>query len=240
MKKSFFIVLFLSIEFLVAQSVPKVENYPLKAMDVVIFPFGMEYPVTIGTISDSGELNFELPTDLRIIPEERKENFVISIASSLFSECDNSNDLYPEYENIKSAGGGYISLSSKENPYSGLFFMVTDESLVPWLENSYDNSAVVASYFELIYMYSDFNYQGTCTSILSETETDTMETVYSYNLQLKTGFNFIEYKIESVETHQVPTVYDENVFESIDKPSKITISSSQSTLPNTKWIGKYF
>lgn len=223
-----------------SQTQPMVENYPLKAMNLVVFPFGMEYPVTIGTISDSGELSFKLPNNLASIPEEIKENFVIDVASSLFPKCDNNYDLLTEYETIKSAEGGYISLSSKANPYNGLFFMASDESLLPWLEDSYSNSAVVASYFSLIYMFSDFTYLGECTNTFSNTEDDSIETIYAYNLQLKTGFNFIEYKIESLKEHMVPSAYVENEFDKIAKPSKITVTSSQTTVPNTKWIGRYF
>lgn len=223
-----------------AQAQGKAENYPLKAMDLVVFTFGMDYPITIGAISDSGELNFKLPNNINSIPEEVKENFISDAAFVLFSKCDNSYDILSEDENIKSVGGGYISLSSRDNPYSGLFFMVTDENLVPWLEDSYSNNAVLASYFELVYMESDFNYDGECTSTISNTENDTIETIYSYNLQLKAGFNFIEYKIESIVEHEVPSMYEENVFNKIAKPSKIMIMGSQSTSPNTKWIGKYF
>jgi hypothetical protein len=89
-------------------------------------------------------------------------------------------------------------------------------------------------------MESDFNYQGECTSTISNTEKDTIETSYTYDLHLKAGFNFIEYKIESVTEHEVPSMYEENTFDKITKPSKITVTSSQSATPNIKWIGKYF
>jgi hypothetical protein len=111
---------------------------------------------------------------------------------------------------------------------------------VPWLEDSYSNNAILASYFELVYMESDFSYDGECTSSISNTENDTIETIYNYQLKLKAGFNFIEYKIESIVEHEVPSMYEENVFNKIAKPSKIMIMGSQSTSPNTKWIGKYF
>lgn len=131
-------------------------------------------------------------------------------------------------------------MSTKENPYAGVLFMVTNENLVPWVEEPYSNNAFIGSYFELVYMESDFKFQGKCTSTVSNTENDTIETLYTYDLQLKAGFNFIEYEIESTTEHEVPSMYEENAFEKIDKPSKIMVSSSQTTPPNTKWIGKYF
>ena len=89
-------------------------------------------------------------------------------------------------------------------------------------------------------MESDFNYQGECISTVTYIENDPVETVYTYNLQLKAGFNFIEYKIESVKEHKVPSMYEEGVFDNIIKPSTIKVLSTQSVPQNTKWIGKYF
>jgi len=223
----------------IAQTKTVVENHPLKAMDLVLFAFGMEQPITLGTIADSGELNLDVPKDLNFISDEVKSNFMSDTAFTLFSKCDNSYDILSEDENGKAASGGYISLSTKENPYSGLLFMVTDENMVPWIEDPYSNNAVIGSYFELVYMESDFKYQGECTSTVPTTENDNIETIYIYDLELKAGFNFIAYTIETVKEHEVPSMYEEGVFDKIVKPTKIAVSSSQ-TIPNTKWIGKYF
>ncbi len=240
MKKTLLFFLLLTLGGVAAQNQPKVENYPLKAMDLVLFTFGMEEPVPIGTITNLGELDFKFPSDINFISAETKSNFMSDTAFTLFSKCDNSYDILSEDDNGKAASGGYISLSSKENPYAGLLFMVTDENMVPWLESYGEINAVLGSYFELVFMESSFKYQGDCTSTVTYIENEPVETKYIYDLQLKPGFNFIEYKIEGVVTHKIPSMYQENVFDSIDKPSKITVSSSQSTPPHAKWIGKYF
>lgn len=232
--------MFFALSLGMAQTQPSIKDYPLKAMNVVLNTFGMDNQIPIGTISDSGELDFKFPKDLNYISEETKANSMSDVAFTLFSKCDNSYDILSEDKNGKAVNAGYISLSSKDNPYAGLVFMVTDEALVPWLEDTYSNNAVSGSYFELVYIESDFNYQGECTSTVSNTEKDTIETSYTYDLQLKAGFNFIEYKIESVAEHEVPSMYEENVFDKIAKPSKITVSSSQSIPPTTLCIGKYF
>lgn len=240
MKKTFLIVMLLSIGGITAQTQPKVENYPLKAMDLVLYCFGLENPVPVGTISASGELDFNFLKDLNFITDEEKANFMSDAAFTFFSKCANSYDILTESENIKAINAGNISLSTKVNPYSGLLFMVTNVDLVPWLEDTYSNSAVVGSYFELVYMESDFMYKGECNSSATNTEDDTIETLYSYDLELKAGFNFIEYKIESIKNHKIPSMYEEGAFDKIDKPSKITVTSSQSIPPKTMWIGKYF
>lgn len=227
-------------QFGMAQTNNTVEDFPLRATDLVLFSFGMDNPLTIGTISDSGEIAFNFPKDLNAITDDVKANFMSDTAFTLFSKCDNSYDMLSEDENGKAVNAGQISLSTKENPYSGLLSMDTDEALVPWLEDTYSNNAVTGSYFELVYMESDFNYQGECTSTVSNTENDTIITTYSYDLQLKAGFNFIEYKIESVLEHAIPSMYEEGVFDNIMKPSKIKVTSTQSVPPTIKWIGKYF
>lgn len=89
-------------------------------------------------------------------------------------------------------------------------------------------------------MASDFNYKGECRSTLAVSKTDSIVTQYTYHFNLKAGFNFIEYKIKNLETYEMPTPYGENESEMIDKPIKIASTSSPTTLPNTKWIAKYF
>tara|TARA_R110000868_G_scaffold74718_3_gene216203 strand:- start:532 stop:1254 length:723 start_codon:yes stop_codon:yes gene_type:complete len=240
MKKTFLIVMLLSIGGITAQTQPRVENYPLKAMDLVLYCFGMENPVHIGTISASGELDFNFPKDLNFIADEAKANFMSDAAFTFFPKCANSYDILTESENIKAINAGYISLSTKDNPYSGLLFMVTDENIVPWIESYGDIDAVLGSYFELVCVESDFNYQGECMAAITYIEHDPIETIYTYDLQLKAGFNFIEYKIERAVEHKIPSMYEEGIFDKIDKPTKITVTSTQSTPPTTLWIGKYF
>jgi hypothetical protein len=240
MKKSILFLVACAFQFGMTQTNHTLEDYPLRAMNVVLNTFGMDNPIPIGTISNSGELDFKFPKDLNFITDEIKANYMSDTAFTLFSKCDNSYDILSEDKNGKAVNAGYISLSSTDNPYAGLIFMVTDEALVPWLEDTYSNNAVTGSYFELVYIVSDFNYQGECTSTVSNTEKDTIETSYTYDLELKAGFNFVEYKIESVLEHAVPSMYEEGVFDNIMKPSTITVSSTQSVPPTSKWIGKYF
>ena len=223
-----------------SQTKPTVEDYPLKAMKVIAVPFSNEFPITIGTISDSGELTLDFPKDLKSIFGKKLENSWANAASVFFQKCDNGYDILSEVKNPRAVNVDGISLSTKKNQYSGFIYMVSDANMVPYLEAYGNTDAILGSYFELVYIESDFNYQGECTSTVSTIENDTLEALYTYDLQLKAGFNFVEYKIESVEEHMVPSLYAENEFVKMSRPSKITITSSQTTVPNTKWIGRYF
>ena len=134
MKKSLFILVLLSIELLAAQSVAKVENHRSQSMDVVLIPFGIREFIKIGTLSKSGELSIKFPENINHISDEAKEHAMSDADYTLFSNCGGEEEMLSEDENIKAVKGGYVSLSTKENAYSGLLFMVPDENLVPWLE----------------------------------------------------------------------------------------------------------
>jgi len=240
MKNSFLFFIFLSFQMGFAQTKPSVDNYPLKAMDLVLYSFGVSNPIYIGTISDSGELEFDFPKNLNSFSKKIKSYSMSDAAFTLFSKCDNSNGILSKNENMPALNGDYIALGAKDNPNLGLLYMVTDKNIVPWLESYGNTNAVLGSYFEVIYMESDLNYQGECTSSFSNANNDTVETIYTFNLQLNAGFNFVEYKIESIVEHVMPSAYEENAVEKIDKPSKITVTSTQAVPPKTMWIGKYY
>ena len=120
MKKSLLLILLLSFEGIIAQTQSKVDNYPLKASDLVLFSFGMDNPLSIGTISDSGELDFKFPENLNFITDEMKSNFMSDTAFTLFSKCDNSYDILTEEENSKAVNAGYISFKYKRESVFGV------------------------------------------------------------------------------------------------------------------------
>jgi len=233
MKNSlFFFVSIIFFNYAQSQSQAKIDNYKLGDSDVnvVIFSFGMENPMTIGTISKTGDINFNFPDVLPEIPEEVKESMTSELWYTMFSQCENSMEMVTEKDNIFSFEAGALSLSTKDNSYEGIIFMVSDENLIPWIEDSGYMEPVFESYFELIYVAKPFQYQGSCDTgrMLDEGEA---RITYNYNLNLKAGFNFIEYKIESIYKT------DPNVMASF--PNKVTITNVDG-IPNCKWIGKYF
>lgn len=230
--KKLIILLMLVMNIGYTQTQAKLDDFPFENSDVnvVLFPFGMENPMTIGTVSKSGEIIFNFPTELPEIPKEVKESESSKLWYTLFSQCDNGQDMVSEKDNIFSFDTGALSLSTKENSYTGVIFTVSDESLIHWIEDSGYMEPVLASYFELIYVAKPFQYQGSCNSgrMLDDGEA---QITYYYNLNLKAGFNFIEYKIESIYKT------DPNIMASF--PDKLTITNVDG-IPNCKWIGKYF
>lgn len=208
------------------------DNYPFGSLDVnvMVMPFGMEKALTIGTMSKSGDINFDFPKELKNISKEDQESESSKLWYTLFSQCDNAMDMVAAKDNIFSFDTGALSLWTSYNRYVGVVFTVSDENLMPWVEDPAYMEPIMGSYFELIYVAMPFKYQGTCTTTKMLDEGDT-KISYTYNLNLKAGFNFIEYKIESIYKT------DPNVMASF--PDKVTITNVEG-IPNCKWIGKYF
>ncbi|MGJ8591029.1 MAG: hypothetical protein ACSHXF_00685 [Aquaticitalea sp.] len=230
-------IVFITISLLIfncgqSQNQPKIEDYPFGSLDVnvMVIPFGMEHPIKIGTMSKSGEIQFEIPKVLPKISKETEENFMNDVTYTLFDMCDNRSDMISAKENIKSFDTGALSLWTSDERYVGVIFTVSDENLVPWVEDPAYMEPILASYYELIYVEKPFQYKGECVQTQMLDDGDA-QTKYVYNLNLQSGFNFIEYKIESI--HKT----DPNVMASF--PDKVLISSVEG-IPNCKWIGKYF
>jgi len=215
-----------------AQTQPKINDYPLGDTDVniMLMPFGMDHPITIGTMSNDGVINFDFPKELINIPKEAKESESSKLWYTLFSNCNNASEMIKEKDNIFSFDTGALSLSTKANPYAGVVITVSDENLMPWIEDPAYNEPIMGSYYELIYVAKPFQYKGNCNSTRMLDEGDA-QVSFAYDLNLQTGFNFIEYKIE----HIYKT--DPNIMASF--PDIVTVTSVDG-IPNCKWIGKYF
>ena len=217
-----------------AQTQPKLDKYPLGSLDVdiMVVPFGIENPIKIGTMSKSGTIELNFPKELPKIPKEERESESSKLWYTVFTQCDYASDMVAEKDNIFSFGTGALSLWTKDNPFVGVIFSVSDENLLPWIEDPAYNEPVLGSYFKLIYVEKAFQYQGNCTTgrMMEEGEEDA-KIDYTYNLNLKAGFNFLEYKIESIRKT------DPNIMASF--PVKVTVTSVIE-IPNCKWIGKYF
>ena len=234
MKTHLFILLsIISVSFGFSQTQPKLDNYPFGDLDVnvVIFPFGMENPIKIGTMSKSGEIHFEFPKELPKVSITTEENFMSEVAYTVFNECVNWTEIISEKENVPSFKST-LSLATSNNPYAAVIFAVSDEDLMPWMDSASYEEPISGSYFELIHVAAAFQYKGECIqTIMSMSDDPDMEIAYSFDLNLKAGFNFMKYKIESI--HKT----DPEVRASF--PDKVMVTSVEG-IPNCKWVGKYF
>ncbi len=231
MKKSILFIVSLLVSSL-GHTQPKVENYPFGSLDVIVMvmPFGMDNAIKIGTMSKSGDISFDFPSELNNISKDNQDSESSKLWYTLFSQCDNGLEMVAEKDNIFSFDTGTLSLWTNDDRYVGVIFTVSDENLLPWIEDPGYMEPVMGSYFELVYVAKPFQFKGECkaTRMLEE---GNAEITYNYNLNLKAGFNFIEYKIESI--HKTGP----NIMASF--PDKLSVKNTEG-IPNCKWIGKYF
>lgn len=215
-------------------SKPKLDNYPFSSLDVnvMVIPFGIEKPIKIGTMSKSGDIKFELPTELPKLSKDDKESESFKLWYTIFSQCSYGSEMVAENDNIFSFDTAGLSLWTSDNRYVGVIFAVSDELLITWVEDPVYMEPTMDSYFELVYVAKPFQYKGNCNTarMMDEGEED-VKIDYTYNLNLKAGFNFIEYKIESI--HKT----DPNIMAFF--PDKVSITSVDG-IPNCKWMAKYF
>ncbi len=180
-------------------------------MDIVIMPYSMEYPVKVGTLLMDGTINITFPnSDVSHIPEETQGWFLGRLSDVLYFNCGDNRD-FPVDENIKAAKDGYFKLWSNDE-WVGTLFAVSDEKLLPWiLDNAYENP-VKASFYEMIYIGEDVSVTSSCKNTWYLTNVEA-EVTYDYELQLKKGYNLIEYQIQDI--------YETDPNETSSKPSKV-------------------
>ncbi len=143
--------------------------------------------------------------------------------------CDNA-DQFGMGSDEPSARVDYIRLFIKDQ-WTGTAFLVSDENLIPWLEDKYYNDAIPGSFYEVVYVGKDMLANTTCMSERYVSDELTVNVEYNYELSLKKGFNWIEYVIEEVSVT--------NSEEIAEFPVKVKIQNP-SDPSKIRWIGKYY
>ncbi|MFV0593278.1 MAG: hypothetical protein ACK5M7_18030 [Draconibacterium sp.] len=221
----------LALQCLVAQNQPKIESYPFGGHNVSIFvmPFTDDNPIKIGTVSKTGEITFDFPADFKV-PEEERKSISSELWFTLFSKCDNGMEMIAPENNLFSFRAGYISIFTENDRYAGILFPVSDEDVVTWLNDPAYTDAVPGSYYELVYVEAPFKYTGECSATDATSEGE-VKVGYSYQLDLKAGFNFLKVVVEGVQKT------DPNVRAAF--PNKISVSNTDD-IPDCLWFGRYF
>lgn len=205
------------------------ENYNYKNADLVIFAYGSDNPVKIGTVDAKGNLKTDLSkVQMPELNTDTKDLFTSELWTSFSFTCGNSNDFGPERA-VPALKGGNVALWAN-NEWTASFFLVSDPELKSWLEDPGYNSAIKAVFWEITYVEKDVSINMVCTNEL-QMEDSTVELTYTYDLNLKKGFNWVEYTIEDV--------YVTNPEVMASFPSKVRISNLQDP-KRMMWLANYF
>ncbi len=199
-------------------------------MDLVLMLFGMDYPISIGKVDKKGQFTANLENiSLNNIP---KENLSMSMGDLYFNFYFNCNEsgAFGENSDKPAARQDFVRLT-KNGDWAGTVFLVSDEALRPWIEDSGYNNAVEGSFYEVMYVEEDLSLNMTCNSSVYAAENEEVETEYSFDIQLKKGFNWVEYTINEV--------YETDPDIRASFPSKVTISNVKDP-SRMLWVGTYY
>jgi hypothetical protein len=155
--------------------------------------------------------------------------YVGELNYNFFFSC-NERLAFGENFDKPAARQDYVRLI-KNGEWAGTVFLVSDERLRAWIEDSGYNNAIKGSIYEVIYVEDDISLQMTCTSSVYADDDTEVETEYSFDLELKKGFNWLEYSI--IEVYET----DPDIRASF--PSKVAIRNLKDP-SKMLWIGKYY
>ena len=208
----------------------KIENHEDSQMELVLMLFGMEKPISIGTVDENGQVTASLDnvsTDQ--ISEEDKAMYIGELNSNFYFQC-NDREVFGENFDIPAVRQDYIRLT-KNGDWAGTVFLVSDEGLRPWLEDPGYNNAIEGSFYEVMYVGEDLSLKMICTISIYADDNKEVETEYNFDIELKKGFNWVKYTI--LEVYET----DPDIRASF--PSKVTISNLKDP-SEMLWIGTYY
>lgn len=205
------------------------DDHKSPAADLVIFAFGSDNPVKIGTVDATGNLRSDLSqVQLPEMTADTREMFMSELRNVFHFGCGDSND-FGHQGVVPSVRSGNVALLVN-NEWTGSFFLVSDQELKSWLEDPGYNSAVRGLFWDIVYVDANVSINMNCRNEI-HLEDGIAEVSYAYNLDLKKGFNWVEYSIEDIH------VMDPEIMASF--PSKVRISNL-SDQDKMKWMAVYF
>jgi hypothetical protein len=205
-----------------------IEKHKKTEMDITIMAFGMDNWVHIGKVDRKG--NFSI--DLEKVPMDESQISDENMGPLFFAfpfRCMDS-DNFGEHKETPVVSERFLRLTA-DNDWKGTLLLVSDPALAPYrLDEGYSN-AVVGAFFELIYLKEGVALNFTCESQIYADQDTYVDVNYTFDIELKKGFSWIQYDIEEV--------FETNPEIRSSFPSKVTIRNLKD--PSIiKWIGTYY
>lgn len=208
----------------------KIKNHEKSEMDLVLMLFGMDNPISIGKVDKKGQFTANLDNaKIDGIPEDFLSMSIGPLYFNFHFNCNSSDDFGANAEK-PAARQDFVRLT-KNDDWAGTVFLVSDEGIKSWMEDPGYNNAIKGSFYEVMYVGEDISLNMTCNSSVYASDNEEVETEYSFDIELKKGFNWVEYNVQEVyET-------DPNIRASF--PSKVTISNVKDP-SKMLWVGIYY
>lgn len=230
--KSTLILCFISFVFCAnAQEITgKIQNHGKTEMDMVLMLFGMDHPISIGTVDKKGQFKADL-SKLTVdqIPDENRSMGMGDLYFNFYFKCAEQEAFGGNFDK-PAARQDFVRLTSKGD-WAGTVFLVSDEKLIPWIEDEGYNNAIIGSFYEIIYVEEDITINMTCSNSVYAADNEEVPTEYIFDIELKKGFNWVEYAIEEV--------YETDPDIRASFPSKVSISNLKDP-SKMLWVGTYY
>ncbi|WP_194777822.1 hypothetical protein [Pararhodonellum marinum] len=207
-----------------------VKNHEKAEMDLVLMIFGMDNLISIGKVDKKGQFNASLENiSLDHVPEENKSVSIGELYFNFFFKC-NDNKAFGDIFDKPAARQDYVRLT-KDGDWSGTVFLVSDEGLRPWLEDPGYKNAIKGSFYEVMYVEEDLSVKTSCRSTDYADDNTEVETEYNFDIELKKGFNWVEYTIQEV--------YETDPDIRASFPSKVAVTNLKDPA-KMLWVGTYY
>lgn len=213
-----------------SQNLPQIIDYDLGKKDLVIFPFGMDQTIVLGTISKQGEILFDLES-INMEEVNNMDLYASDLKSTLQIYCDDEGFGSEESENnvlVANAGDLFIWDGKK---WVGVLIPASNEKVKERLLDEWGKDAAEGTYIKWYFSDQEINLKKECTSTLSF-GSDELTQKKSYDIRFQPGWNLVKYtilKIAEVEGAMVTPI--EIKVESVDN----------NAIPeNIKWYLKKF
>jgi len=208
----------------------KIQNHGKTEMDMVLMLFGMDNPISIGTVDKKGQFKANL-SNLTIdqIPDENRSMSMGDLYFNFYFKCADKEAFGEHYEK-SAARQDFVRLTAK-GEWAGTVFLVSDENLIPWIEDDGYNNAINGSFYEIMYVEEDMTINMTCSSSVYAAENEEVPTEYVFDVQLKKGFNWVQYTIDEV--------YETDPDIRASFPSKVSIGNLTDA-SKMLWVGTYY
>lgn len=206
----------------------KIENHKNSEMDIVIMAFGMDNPIIVGKVDKKA--NFSVNLEMATVSESQASDDNLGpLYFSFYFKCLDS-DKFGSYRETHAKREDYLRLVTNDG-WAGTVFLVSDPALRPWLEDDSSNNATVGTFYEVLYLNEVLTLDFTCENQVFADENTNADVAYVFDIELKKGFNWIQYDIEEV--------YETNPDVRASFPSKVRIRNLHDP-DKIKWIGTYY
>lgn len=229
-----FLLILLHFQFCKAQQpnvdLPKIENYTKDKLIIKVTPFGLDNPITVGSITVDGTIHFNWNSDISSIKDP--QFFMSSIKNAVGMTFCNNKELEQSNEEAKAIDSGALFLY-KNGQQVGALFPATHKEMEGNTGENRRTSLVLGSTISWFYSDSDALFKAKYTINNKRENVYDFKEVTDYTIHFKKGWNMVLTSLDEKEDWK-----DETGKGSL--PKTITKTSIERIPSTINWYVKYW